>query len=673
MKTTLLRGLLLFAPILGFSQIVVDDTFTVQQLVEDVLINSSCAEVSNFNSDTGSVFNGIGFFEANGSDFPFESGVVLSTGAATEAVGPNDQGGFESEDTDAPADPDLDMAIPTTDERQDRTFIEFTFVPSVSAISFNFLFASEEYDGGFQCTFTDAFAFLLFDASGNVTNLAVLPGVPPPNNIISVTNVHPEVPGSCGPMNEEFFGQYNDGPDPSAIQFNGQTVVLTAMGDVNPGEEYRIKLVIADDRDGIYDSAVFLEAGSFDIGNVDLGDDIVLGDPEAQCEGEIITLDAGENPDASYTWFKDGVEIPGETDSTLDVSTTGLYRVDVTLTSGGDCTASDEILVEFFPVPEFDLGPDVLACDMQMLTLDATVTNPSELNNIMYRWFKDGVEITGETMSTLEVSEAGIYTAEVTGNDCVVTDEIFVQAVDFTVEIGGTINLCGEDSFEIVPEITGQDPSNATYLWSTGETSPTITVTENGTYSVEVTIEGCTATDDVSINFRTLPEIELGPTVNKCAQDVSILTAIPTNINENEVTYRWFMDGGLIANETANTLEVTEEGVYTVEVGDDGCLSSDSVTVQFYDNENCVITQGVSPNGDGQNDFLDLTFLDDKSDIVKLTVFNRYGRAVYEQTDYIKEWGGQTNDGELLPVGTYFYTIELRSEDPITGWIYINK
>ncbi|MAO08230.1 MAG: hypothetical protein CL596_05920, partial [Alteromonas sp.] len=85
----------------GFAQISIDETLTVQELVEDVLINSDCAEVSNFSSSTGTDFgdvNGIAFFDANGSDFPFSSGVILSSGNVQNAPGPNltvhSDGGF---------------------------------------------------------------------------------------------------------------------------------------------------------------------------------------------------------------------------------------------------------------------------------------------------------------------------------------------------------------------------------------------------------------------------------------------------------------------------------------------------------------------------------------------------------------------------------------------------
>jgi len=675
MKRRSLFYLLLFIPFLGFSQITIDESLTIQELVEDVLINSSCAEVSNFSSITGTDFgdlNGIAAFDANGSDFPFSSGIILSSGYAQSAPGPNlnisSDGGFAW-----PGDADLETYTTATNTNN-ASFIQFDFVPFINQISFNFIMASEEYNQNFECTFSDAFAFILTDqTTGDVQNLAVLPGT---NIPIEVTNIREEVPGQCAAVNPEFFDKYNFEPfNPaadSATNFNGQTVQLTAMADVTIGNTYTIKLVVADETDTAFDIAVFLEASSFNIGQVDLGGDILLGSGDALCTGEIISLDAGIIDGGAYTWFKDGVVIEGENSSTLDVSETGLYRVEIVLAQG-DCTATDEVLIEFFTLPVFDLGEDQLVCENELITIDATPSNLGELNNVIYKWFMDGVEITGETNNTLDVGETGVYSAEVTGNDCPVTNEVFVEQIAFTVNIGDFIEPCGESEFEIIPIIEGADVSLATYLWSTGETTPTIIVTEDGTYSVAVTILNCVESDTVIINFRTLPEVELGEAIIKCAQDVITLVAIPTNIDVNNVTFTWFLDGGELPTETTSTIDVTEAGLYKVEISDDGCIGEDIIETQFYANENCVITAGISPNNDNLNEFLDLEFLNDQKDITKVSIFNRLGGLVFEKEEYINEWAGQSSEGNELPVGTYFYVIELQNEAPLTGWVYLNK
>ncbi|WP_273289547.1 choice-of-anchor L domain-containing protein, partial [Winogradskyella sp.] len=344
--------------VLGPNVVVEQDTFTPEELIEDVLVNSPCATVSNIISSTGVDFNpaepnGIGYFFSNGIDFPFEDGILLTSGNASRARGPNNN--FLGDGTNAwPGDADLNAQIAGVDSHN-ATFIQFDFTPLADNISFDFIMASEEYDmGGFECQFSDAFAFLLTDSSGVTTNLAVLPGTTTP---ILVTNIHPDN-GTCGAANPQFFGEYipNNGPP---ISFDGRTTVFTAQSAVTPGENYTIKLVVADDRDNIYDTGVFLKAGSFDLGG-DLGEDITIEAGTAECGGSSITLDTSVTT-ATHTWYLDGVEIAGETGPTIDVSETGTYSVDIIFT--GVCQASDSIFVEFKPNPEVNPAQNLSICE----------------------------------------------------------------------------------------------------------------------------------------------------------------------------------------------------------------------------------------------------------------------------------------------------------------------
>lgn len=166
-----------------------DSTYTVQELVEDILIDNECAEVTNITSSTGTNFttpsgdpdvNGIGYFEANSSGFPISSGLLLSTGSAKAAEGPEDsvqKGGTLGWSGDT----ELENVIPNPndDSFYNATSIEFDFVSYSNNFSFNFLFASEEY-GSYQCDYADAFAFLFTDENEIMTNLAVVPGTNDP-------------------------------------------------------------------------------------------------------------------------------------------------------------------------------------------------------------------------------------------------------------------------------------------------------------------------------------------------------------------------------------------------------------------------------------------------------------------------------------------------------------
>jgi gliding motility-associated-like protein len=335
-----------------------ESEMSLQDLVEKVLIGGECAEVDTFSEQVfGQPTDGnksYGFFRKPlGSNFPFESGVVLSTGNASRA-GNNLNGAIVSSNNGLPGDADLEAAlssIASFDITNDATFIKFNFVPTSSNFRFRFLMASEEYDGATECQFADGFAFLLREVGTTLyTNLAVLPDGTP----VSVTNINNSFACSA---NTNYFEGYNLGD----TNYGGRTVVLTASTIVDPSKTYEIKLVVADEEDFIWDSAIFLEAGSFNLG-LDLGDDLTIAGGNPACDASSITLDT-QIPltQADHTWYLDGVEIPGETNSTLVVTTDGEYSVLVEYNS--NCTATDTRIIQFTNSPIANPIVDQLICD----------------------------------------------------------------------------------------------------------------------------------------------------------------------------------------------------------------------------------------------------------------------------------------------------------------------
>ena len=247
--------------------------FTPQELIADVLINDPCIAVSNVTSSTGTNFesvNGIGYFTNNNPLFPISSGIILSTGNAENAGGPNPS--ISSEGNSSAwanaGDVDLNAAIlaatGTPIVSKNTTKLEFDFTTQNDFMSFNFLFASEDY-GVYQCIPGDAFAFLLTDlTTGTTTNLAVVPGTLLPISVNTIRDT--QYNASCSSTNEGFFGTVYGGLNEglfSPINFIGHTALMTASASIVPNNPYHIKLVIADRGFITYDSAVFIQAGSF--------------------------------------------------------------------------------------------------------------------------------------------------------------------------------------------------------------------------------------------------------------------------------------------------------------------------------------------------------------------------------------------------------------------------
>ena len=394
--------------------------YSVEELVTEVLIDSECNQAFNVTSSTGIDFgstNGIGYFEANGSSWPFENGLIMTSGDVANAAGP--ESGVLVDGTYAwPGDGDLEAFIPglNAGDTNNASIIEFEFVPVSNSMSFDFIFAAEEY-GTFQCTFTDAFAFLLTDSSGNTSNLAIVPGTDDPISVLTVRD--DQYNGSCESVNAEWFANYYGPgglpPLTSPTNFIGHTEVMTATATVIPNEVYTIKLVVADDGDTIYDSAVFIDGGSFDIGQLDLGEDILVSSGNALCEGQEIVLDAGALPNnSSIEWFMDGTLLEGETGVTLSVTETAFYSAIITV-DNTDCAYGDDILVEFFQSPQIVAVEDsIIKCANEGYTLEVNIENSDQLNSLTYIWTLDGIDLQTGTDNTYYLDELSEETGEFT-------------------------------------------------------------------------------------------------------------------------------------------------------------------------------------------------------------------------------------------------------------------
>jgi gliding motility-associated-like protein len=205
----------------------------------------------------------------------------------------------------------------------------------------------------------------------------------------------------------------------------------------------------------------------------------------------------------------------------------------------------------------------------------------------------------------------------------------------------------------------------------TGEIDLSTTV-PGQSYTVKYTVQDdftlCLDGAEHTANIETFDPIPVEIT-NECVNNDFTLTANPVNNSfvPTAVTYEWKDASGAVVG-TTQTLVITTPGLYTVTVNSAGCIGFDSNT---YPDILCniQIQKGISVNNDLKNDFFNLTGLGVK----KLTIFNRYGMKVYSKTNYVKEWGGQSDKGDELPDGTYYYVIERNNGETITNWIYINR
>lgn len=186
----------------------------------------------------------------------FESGILLSSGNIADTVGPNsvdDSGAVNA----TPGDAQL-TALAGADTF-DASILEFEFTPTASTVTFDYVFASEEYNEFVHDVFNDVFAFYV-----NGTNCATV-GTGQPVSVNTINNGNPY---NTDPReNPTLFinNDLDDGGGTIDTELDGLTVVLTCTAAVNAGVANQMKLAIADASDAFYDAVVFLRAGSFQV------------------------------------------------------------------------------------------------------------------------------------------------------------------------------------------------------------------------------------------------------------------------------------------------------------------------------------------------------------------------------------------------------------------------
>ncbi len=232
----------------SYAQLQVDGAVTAEDLAQLLVGNGVTISNVDLNCPTGA----FGSFNGENTNLGLGSGVLLTSGSVNNAVGPNNNGGTTTS-LGTPGDLDLDAI--TLGGTQDACVLEFDFIPFADEVSFRYVFGSEEYLE-YVGSFNDGFA-LFISGPGIVgqQNIAFIPSTTTPVTINNVNNV----------TNSEYYVDNGTGSpvDPeSTIQYDGFTVVLTAIATVIPCQTYHLKIAVADALDTALDSGVFIEEGS---------------------------------------------------------------------------------------------------------------------------------------------------------------------------------------------------------------------------------------------------------------------------------------------------------------------------------------------------------------------------------------------------------------------------
>jgi gliding motility-associated-like protein len=268
-----------------------------------------------------------------------------------------------------------------------------------------------------------------------------------------------------------------------------------------------------------------------------------------------------------FTWLIDDVVIANSDNTSYIFTEPGSYNVMLVAEAGQTCNVRDTSFL-LIDVLDGSSQSDTLAfCPGDdFLFLDVSTVNAT------YSW-QDG-----SAGATYSVSTPGLYWVDINIPGCSERDSFLVEvATEIILELGPDLVLCDVSSH--ILDVT--DPAALTYEWSTGETTPIVTLTETNDYTVTLTdLYGCSINDDINLIIEDTPVFSF--------QDDLICEGDTVLLNPGlDANYTW-------SNGSSDTsLAITEENEYWL-ILDNGCTYSDTMYLEVSLNPVEISATGVS-------------------------------------------------------------------------------
>lgn len=477
--------------------------------VSNIIYSGAPAAIGNFTNS------------AQVPNFDMASGLILSTGDVNDAPGPNSSGSITTNNGTG-SDPQLQTI---SSNINDAAFLQFDFVPQGDSISFNFIFSSDEYNEFANSSFNDAFGFFIqgpgFPA---FTNIALLPTAPPiPVTINNVNNT----------SNPVYYIDNENPPVNANIEYDGLTVKLTAAAEVVPCSTYTFKIAIGDVFDSSYDSAVFLEEGSFSVSGV-----VTQAQGNVDINGNVFTYEGCD--DAAFVLSRD----------TLNAQDTVVVFYEGDAIAGQDYSTLPDTLV-------FSPGQDTLVLGVPTIF--------------------DGITEGDDTLTL------GVPRNTLCGGLDTIRTNIIIRDVDsLQTALPADTAACVGDTMTLAAQVTGGVPGGYTYVWLNGvdtlgtdsiyseELDSTATWTLIVNDSAGCSTPVLTHTIDITLGNPLNPITAIAPPdTSICEQDSITLTASGTG-GGGVYNYSWEVNGVEVADTNTVTLSPDTTTTYDIIV-DDGC------------------------------------------------------------------------------------------------------
>ena len=220
--------------------------------------------------------------------------------------------------------------------------------------------------------------------------------------------------------------------------------------------------------------------------------------------------------------------------------------------------------------------------------------------------------------------------------------------------------------------VTLTSSASTNYLWSTGETTSSINVTNTGRYTVKaIDNDGCRSKTSLpaQVTVNESPVAVAGPDEELTFVFETHMKAVLAASESGE----WSLISGsaYIEDIHSPTTNITElsigENIFMWKVLIGNCVDSAKVNITVND---LIVPSVITPDGDGKNDFFKIGEFIDK---VELIIINRWGNEEFTNSNYLNDWSGLNSKGQKLPNDTYFYILKFKNGSIKKGSVLIKR
>lgn len=381
----------------------------------------------------------------------------------------------------------------------------------------------------------------------------------------------------------------------------------------------------------------------------------------------------------SYVWYRNNSLLSGESGNTLIANQAGIYKVEVT--QNNSCLVTQEASFTLISPSSFSLiiqrNTDYEDCisEQAHLTITSFIAQTNQGNqsietnqNFTYNWYKNGVLINSSTTNEHYVTshqDNGVYQLkiEITGFGFITSNDLQIQlgvAADFEIEIES--GLCDNQNPAILNFATQLPYTGYTFEWRKHGldeilgTNSSLSTTEEGIYYLLISYNGCVySTEKVELNQNSLNQVNINIPLLYELVEGSITTVTATGGN----AYEWFFEG--VAISTSTSIEISEEGNYSLIANAGGCEKIIDFEVIKVPNTFKNIPNILTINGDGINDFWSLPIEYVNKETVEVVIYSSEGKVVYRKRNYQNNWAPDASAvSKKEPV--FYYTISLEEE-----------